>query len=62
MVSKDTAADYARNRMYTHAHATREICDAADRGRERLADDLSARWNIADNLFAGLDARRMGAA
>ncbi|PYE15594.1 1,4-alpha-glucan branching enzyme [Williamsia limnetica] len=61
MVSKDTAADYARNRMYTHAHATREICDAADRGREGLANDLSARWNIADNLFAGLDARRMGA-
>jgi 1,4-alpha-glucan branching enzyme len=62
MVSKDTAADYARNRLYTHAHATREICDAADRGREQLADKLSTRWNAADNLFPGLDARRLGVA
>lgn len=62
MVSKDSAADYARNRLYTHAHATREICAAADRGRDSLADQLSSRWNVADNLFAGLDARRLGVA
>ncbi len=62
MVSKDSAADYARTRLYTHAHATREICGAADRGRDILADQLSSRWNLADNLFAGLDARRLGVA
>jgi 1,4-alpha-glucan branching enzyme len=61
MVSKDTAADYARTRLYTHAHAAREICDAADRGRERWAETLSTRWNLADNVFAGLDARRLPA-
>ncbi|WP_051121875.1 glycoside hydrolase family 57 protein [Nocardia sp. 348MFTsu5.1] len=59
MVSKETAADYARNRLYTHAHATREICDAADRGRESVAAQLAAQWNRADNLFPGLDARRL---
>lgn len=61
MVSKNTAADYARRRLYTHAHAAREICDAADRGREQGATTLSARWNLADNVFAGLDARRLPA-
>jgi 1,4-alpha-glucan branching enzyme len=45
--------------LYTHAHAAREICDAADRGREQWAQTLSARWGLADNLFAGLDARRL---
>ena len=61
MVSKNTAADYARRRLYTHAHAAREICDAADRGREQWAETLSARWNLADNVFPGLDARRLPA-
>jgi 1,4-alpha-glucan branching enzyme len=61
MVSKDTAADYARERLYTHAHAAREICEAADRGRESWARTLSERWGLADNVFAGLDARRLPA-
>ncbi|NED68858.1 DUF1957 domain-containing protein, partial [Streptomyces sp. SID10244] len=37
MVSKDTAANYAVDRAHKHAHATREICDAALRGRHDLA-------------------------
>ena len=47
MVSKDTAADYARYRAHLHAHATREIADALASGRrdhaERLADGLESR-------------------
>ena len=59
MVSKDTAAQYAVQRAHTHAHATREICDAAMRGRTRQAQDLAAGWNAADSLFGALDARRL---
>lgn len=59
MVSKDTAANYAVDRAHKHAHATREICDAALRGRDDLAHRLAGAWARADNLFAGLDARRL---
>jgi 1,4-alpha-glucan branching enzyme len=59
MVSKDTAAHYAVERAHKHAHATREICDAALRGRVDLAERLARNWSRADNLFAGLDARRL---
>ena len=47
MVSKDTAADYARYRAHLHAHATREIAGALASGRreqaERLAGGLEPR-------------------
>uniref|UniRef100_UPI003D8D4989 1,4-alpha-glucan branching protein domain-containing protein n=1 Tax=Gordonia sp. B7-2 TaxID=3420932 RepID=UPI003D8D4989 len=59
MVSKDTAANYAVGRAHTHAHATREICDAAMRGRHTTAARLAAGWQRADGLFPGLDARRL---
>ncbi len=59
MVSKDTAAGYARERAFKHAHATREICWAADSGRDITATRLADGWHRADNLFAGLDARRI---
>ncbi|MEE4024773.1 glycoside hydrolase family 57 protein [Gordonia sp. PKS22-38] len=59
MVSKDTAAHYAVERAHKHAHATREICDAALRGRVGPAERLAHNWSQADNLFAGLDARRL---
>ncbi|MFW0786716.1 glycoside hydrolase family 57 protein [Gordonia sp. CPCC 206044] len=59
MVSKDTAAGYAVDRAHKHAHATREICDAALRGRPERAQTLADNWFRADNLFAGLDARRL---
>ncbi|MBE7193163.1 MAG: DUF1957 domain-containing protein, partial [Gordonia polyisoprenivorans] len=59
MVSKDTAADYAIGRAHTHAHATREIVDAALRGRAVAAERLRRNWSRADNLFADLDARRL---
>ena len=44
MVSKDSAADYARYRAHLHAHATREIADALASGR-RDAASLAAGWN-----------------
>ena len=59
MVSKDTAADYARYRAHLHAHATREIADALAAGRRTHAERLAAGWNRADGLFGALDARRL---
>ncbi|GAB2646746.1 glycoside hydrolase family 57 protein [Gordonia jinhuaensis] len=59
MVTGDAAAGYARDRAFLHAHATREICAAADAGREERANALAAGWARADNLFAHLDARRL---
>lgn len=62
MVSKETAAAYAVDRAHTHAHATREISEAALRGRHDLAVNLAANWSRADNVFRALDARRLGTA
>lgn len=59
MVSKDSAAGYARQRAHVHAHALREIADAAAGGRAELATELADRWNLADGLFPALDARRL---
>ncbi len=59
MVSKDSAADYARYRAHLHAHATREIADACASGRRDAAARLAEGWNRADGLFGALDARRL---
>lgn len=59
MVSKDSAAEYARYRAHLHAHATREISDALAAGRREQAQRLADGWNKADNLFGALDARRL---
>lgn len=59
MVSKDSAADYARYRAHLHAHATREIADALASGRRDAAERLAEGWNRADGLFGALDARRL---
>jgi 1,4-alpha-glucan branching enzyme len=59
MVSKDSAADYARYRAHLHAHATREIAGALASGRRDTAQRLAAGWNRADGLFGALDARRL---
>ena len=58
MVSKDSAAEYARTRAWTHAHAVREIAGAAPWD----AAGLAARWRRADGPFAALDARTLPAA
>ena len=59
MVSKDSAADYARYRAHLHAHATREIAGALASGRRDAAQRLAEGWNRADGLFGALDARRL---
>jgi len=59
MVSKDSAADYARYRAHLHAHATREIAGALASGRREGAQRLADGWNRADGLFGALDARRL---
>lgn len=59
MVSKDTAAAYARDRAHKHAHALREIAEAMASDRDVAAVRLAEAWNRADNLFPGLDARRL---
>ncbi|BBX72746.1 glycoside hydrolase family 57 protein [Mycobacterium shinjukuense] len=59
MVSKDSAADYARYRAHLHAHATREIAGALASGRRDSAQRLAEGWNRADGLFGALDARRL---
>lgn len=59
MVSKDSAADYARYRAHLHAHATREIAGALASGRREQAQRLADGWNRADGLFGALDARRL---
>jgi 1,4-alpha-glucan branching enzyme len=59
MVSKDSAADYARYRAHLHAHATREIAGALASGRRDAATRLAQGWNRADGLFGFLDARRL---
>jgi 1,4-alpha-glucan branching enzyme len=59
MVSKDSAADYARYRAHLHAHATREIAVALASGHRETAQRLADGWNRADSLFGALDARRL---
>jgi 1,4-alpha-glucan branching enzyme len=59
MVSKDTAAEYARYRAHLHAHAAREIAGALGAGRREHAERLASTWNRADGLFGALDARRL---
>ncbi|MBY0442164.1 MAG: glycoside hydrolase family 57 protein [Mycobacteriaceae bacterium] len=59
MVSKDSAAEYARYRAHLHAHATREIAGALASGRRDTAQRLAEDWNRADNVFGALDARRL---
>jgi 1,4-alpha-glucan branching enzyme len=59
MVSKNSAADYARYRAHLHAHATREIAGALAAGRREQAQRLAEGWNRADDLFGALDARRL---
>ncbi|NUS44569.1 MAG: glycoside hydrolase family 57 protein [Mycobacteriaceae bacterium] len=61
MVSKDSAAGYARDRAHLHAHAVRELAEAVSSGHWERARALAAGWHAADGLFPQLDARRMPA-
>lgn len=59
MVSKDSAAGYARDRAHEHAHAVREIAAAVAGGQLAKARQLAAGWYAADGFFPALDARRL---
>ncbi|MFF0546059.1 1,4-alpha-glucan branching protein domain-containing protein [Nocardia thailandica] len=59
MVSKDSAAGYARDRAHQHAHAVREIAAALGAGQFAKAAQLAAGWSTADGFFPGMDARRL---
>ncbi|MFE3541536.1 1,4-alpha-glucan branching protein domain-containing protein [Nocardia sp. NPDC059177] len=62
MVSKDSAAGYARDRAHEHAHAVRELAEAVGAGQFAKAARLAAGWSAADGFFPGLDARRLPSA
>ncbi|MEV5649655.1 glycoside hydrolase family 57 protein [Nocardia sp. NPDC052254] len=61
MVSKDSAAGYARDRAHEHAHAVRELAGAVTSGQLAKARQLAAGWYAADGFFPALDARRLDA-
>jgi 1,4-alpha-glucan branching enzyme len=61
MVSKDSAADYARGRAQLHAGRVEELAGLLADGRRDPADALVGRWgpdpHRADAVFGHLDAR-----
>ncbi|EUA13969.1 hypothetical protein I553_7089 [Mycobacterium xenopi 4042] len=58
MVSKDSAADYARYRPPACARDPRDRRRVGV-GRRETAQRLADGWNRADGLFGALDARRL---
>ncbi|OLT13712.1 1,4-alpha-glucan branching protein [Pseudonocardia sp. CNS-139] len=59
MVSKDSAADYARRRAYGHAARVDELAGLLTAGRDRAAARLVAGWGGTGHVFGHLDARRI---
>ena len=57
MVSKDSAAGYARDRHARHHRDARVLADLVERGDVRAADSLAARLRSVDGPFGHLDAR-----
>jgi 1,4-alpha-glucan branching enzyme len=61
MVSKDSAADYARGRAHLHAARVEELASLLVDGRRDATESLVARWGPdprrADAVFGHLDAR-----
>jgi 1,4-alpha-glucan branching enzyme len=55
MVSRDSAADYARGRVKTHAERFDRLADAVDAGREVV--QLAASLRTVDGPFGSLDGR-----
>ena len=59
MVSKDSAAHYARRRAAQHRDRVRELTDLLPAGRHALAADRAAEFAAQDDLFGHLDARAL---
>jgi 1,4-alpha-glucan branching enzyme len=62
MVSKDSAAGYARERAAGHAARVEELAALLAAGRRRAAERRIASWGADDAVFGHLDARRLLAA
>ncbi|MFC0543861.1 glycoside hydrolase family 57 protein [Kutzneria chonburiensis] len=58
MVTKDSAADYARHRASTHADGFSHLADLIRLGARDKAADIAAELRVRDGLFGTLDARR----
>jgi 1,4-alpha-glucan branching enzyme len=57
MVSKDSAADYARRRAVTHSGRFHELADLIEAGKLEKAAAMAAQFRVQDNPFGHLDAR-----
>ncbi|MBV9315331.1 MAG: glycoside hydrolase family 57 protein [Pseudonocardia sp.] len=57
MVSKDSAADYARGRANQHAARVADLARLLAAGRRRAAETLATQLNQRDTLLGQLDAR-----
>ena len=57
MVSKDSAAGYARERAFGHAARVDELAGLLAAGRRRAAEHRIAGWGGDDAVFGHLDAR-----
>jgi 1,4-alpha-glucan branching enzyme len=62
MVSKDSAADYARTRAAGHGARVEELAGLLADGRRRAAEHRVASWGVDDAVFGHVDARRLLAA
>jgi 1,4-alpha-glucan branching enzyme len=59
MVSKDSAADYARERASGHANRVEELAGLLAAGHRRAAERRIASWGGDDAVFGHVDARRL---
>jgi 1,4-alpha-glucan branching enzyme len=59
MVSKDSAADYARERASGHADRVEELAGLLAAGHHQAAERRIASWGGDDAVFGQLDARRL---
>jgi 1,4-alpha-glucan branching enzyme len=59
MVSKDSAAGYARERASGHAARVEELAGLLGTGRRRAAERRIASWGGDDTVFGHLDARNL---
>lgn len=58
MITRQSAADYARDRARGHAQAFHELAELIERGDGAAASDLARRSRLVDGPFGHLDVRR----
>jgi 1,4-alpha-glucan branching enzyme len=59
MVTKDSAADYARRRAAVHTERFDALADLLRRGDRARAEQLAATYRADDGPFGHLDARAL---